>query len=116
MNLCLETRASTIFLNGFDLVRTELLTTLKIPFAAMLYCKCREGFRIYCQATCLKHGADVLNEVQLLVAGGSPEVLAIVGMVFFFLLAFFFGKCLAALFLLFAYYVVGHIPIFRHDS
>jgi hypothetical protein len=40
----------------------------------------------------------VLNEVQLLVAGGCPEVLATVGEVFFFLFAFFVGKGLTALF------------------
>jgi hypothetical protein len=40
----------------------------------------------------------VLNQVQLLVAGGCLEVLAIVGDVFFFLLAFFAGKGLTALF------------------
>jgi hypothetical protein len=34
----------------------------------------------------------VLNEVQLLVAGGCLEVLAIVSKVFFFLFAFFVSK------------------------
>ena len=38
----------------------------------------------------------MLNEVQLLVAGSCPEVLPVVGEVFFFLFAFFVGKGLTA--------------------
>ena len=45
----------------------------------------------------LEHGADVLHKVQLLVGGSGPEVLAVIGKVFLFLLAFFVGKGLTAL-------------------
>jgi hypothetical protein len=34
----------------------------------------------------------VLHKVQLLVGGGGPEILAVVGKVFLFLFAFFVGK------------------------
>ena len=45
-----------------------------------------------------QHRFDVLDEVELFVAGGDPEVLTIVGEVFFFLFACFVGKCHAAFF------------------
>ena len=51
-----------------------------------------------CLAGCFEHGADVLHKVKLLVAGG-PEVLPVVGQVFFLLFAFFVGKGLTALFI-----------------
>ena len=57
-------------------------------YVAQLLLSCRQ----------LKHQSNVLNEVQLLVARGCPEVLTVIGKVFFFLFAFFVGKGLTALF------------------
>src|SRR5690606_16254723 len=48
------------------------------------------------QAGGFEHAPDVLHKVELLVAGGGPEILAVVGEVFFFLFAFGVGKGLAA--------------------
>ena len=45
----------------------------------------------------LEHGADVLEEVELLVRGGGPEVLAVVGQFVLLLLALLVGEGHAAL-------------------
>ena len=44
-----------------------------------------------------QHGADMLDKVQLLVAGRHPEILPVVGQVFGVLLALIVGKGHAAL-------------------
>src|SRR4030067_1312479 len=43
-------------------------------------------------AVCLQHGSYVLYKVELLVAGGSPEVLTVVCQTFRLLLAYFIRK------------------------
>ena len=48
-------------------------------------------------AAAVEHGADVLHEVELLVGGGRPEVLPVVGQVVGFLLAVFVGEAQGAL-------------------
>ena len=45
-----------------------------------------------------QHRTDMLHKVQLFVAGGSPEILTVIGQVVFFLFPLFVGKGLAALF------------------
>lgn len=39
----------------------------------------------------VQNGVDMLDEVQLFVGAGRPEILAVVNQILFFLLAFFIG-------------------------
>jgi len=50
------------------------------------------------KAGCFEHRRDVLDKIQLLVAGGRLEILTVVSQIVFFLFAFIVGKSLTALF------------------